>query len=124
VAQEKDKKEDKKEDKKPVLPKKPDKISHPDPIKRFKALQEWHKLDRELSGIDEPEKYEPKKTLEKAEEKLTNAHEQDAIMKEVIAIEKEIGATKDEEKKLSLSEQLKKLKEIRDKKKDKEKKKG
>ena len=49
------------------LPKKPDKRSHPDPMKRYKALKKYWALKEKLSG---GKGYQPEKTIEKAGKKL------------------------------------------------------
>lgn len=99
--------------KKPVLPKKPDEISHPDPLKRFKALKEWRKVVNKITGEEDIMKWEPKKTFPEADKvadktKKVIQEETEATKKEVEV--KKIGKVK---KKRTLAEQLAELKRIR-----------
>jgi len=49
------------------LPKKPDEKSHPDPLKRYEALNKYWELQEKLGGV---KGYQPKKTFDKADKKL------------------------------------------------------
>ncbi len=101
--------------KKPVLPKKPDEKSHPDPLKRFKALKEWRKAVNKITGETEMMEWKPGKTLDKAEKELDKAGE-----KEAKAVQKEVEVKKigEIEKPLTKEEQIAKLKAIREKNKE------
>jgi len=106
------------EEVKKKFPPKPDEKSHPDPLKRYKALKEWRKAVDKITGETELMKWKPEKTLDKAEKELDKAGE-----KEVKAVQKEVEVKKigETEIKLTKEEQLEKLKEIREKNKEKEK---
>jgi hypothetical protein len=100
--------------KKPDLPRKPDGKSHPDPLKRFKALKEWRKAVDKILGHEKVMEWKPKITIEAGTKEFEKKEESKmAIQKETEAIKKEIGEVKEEKKKLTSAEQLAELKRIR-----------
>jgi len=65
-----------KPEKEPTLPKKPDEKSHPDPLKRFKALKEWRKVVNKITGEEEIMKWKPEKTFATAEKEVDKKREE------------------------------------------------
>lgn len=65
-----------KPEKKLTLPIKPDEKSHPDPLKRFKALKEWRKITDKITGEDKIMKWRPEKTFDAAEKEVNKQKKQ------------------------------------------------